>query len=69
MRKSELLAIKAREYERGVVDTHKKFRVGEEFIEEWADILADPHEGKEPSEIGDLLKQMLTEIGVEIVDG
>jgi len=44
----------------------QKPEVTEEFIEEWADILADPHEGKEPSEIKDLLKQMLKEAGVHV---
>ncbi|GAG28106.1 unnamed protein product [marine sediment metagenome] len=46
-----------------------KKEVTEEWIEEWAEILGDdsPDATKDFSEIEDLLKQMLAEIGVEVV--
>jgi len=50
---------------------NKKPRVTEEFIEEWAEIIGDdsPDATKDFPEIEDLLKQMLTEIGIEISAG
>ena len=43
--------------------------VTEEWIDDWAETFVDSHsyEGKEISEIKELLKQMLKEVGVGVV--
>ena len=66
MRKSELLAIKAREYERGVADT--KVTISKKDIQGWADeAWSRVHNNQDASYIEDTMRDMLTEIGVEIV--
>jgi len=68
MRKSELLAIKVREYERGVSDTRKKFRIDKKDVEDWADeAWSRVHNNQDASYIEDTMRDMLIEIGVEIV--
>jgi len=67
MRKSELLAIKAREYERGLADAYKKFTITERDIQGWAEearerVTQDDDWGY----LEDTMKEMLTEIGVTI---
>ena len=66
MRKSELLAIKAREYERGVADT--KLTISKRNIQGWADeAWSRVHNNQDASYIEDTMRDMLIEIGVEIV--
>lgn len=68
MRKSELLAIKAREYERGVSDTKKKFRIEEIDVREWAgEAQYRVQRDKDWSGVEDAMKEMLREIGVSIL--
>ena len=67
MRKSELLAIKAREYERGVSDA--KLTISKEDIRGWADeAWSRVHNNQDASYVEDTMKDMLIEIGVEIID-
>lgn len=69
MRKNELLAIKVREYERGLADAHKKFRISKGDVQGWADeAWSRVHNNQDASYIEDTMRDMLTEIGVEIVD-
>ena len=69
MRKSELLAIKAREYERGVEFTRQKFRISARDVQGWADEARDRVEDwHDWSPLEDAMREMLTEIGVEITD-
>ena len=66
MRKSELLAIKAREYERGVFDA--KVTISKKDIRGWADeAWSRVHNNQDAGYIEDTMKDMLVEIGVEIV--
>ena len=68
MRKSELLAIKAREYERGLADAHKKFRIEEIDVREWAgEAQYRVQRDKDWASVEDAMKEMLREIGVEII--
>jgi len=67
MRKSELLAIKAREYERGLADA--QISISERDIQGWADEAWDRIETREggiAGKIEDTMKEMLMEIGVSI---
>ena len=72
MRKSELYEIKVREYERGLVDA--KLTISERDVEDWAERLEEIQWcGEQPSVTFLMayiyeLKQMITEIGVEIVE-
>ncbi len=69
MRKSELLAMKAREYERGLADAHKKFRISKRDVQGWADeAWSRVHNNQDSSYIEDTMRDMLIEVGVEIVD-
>lgn len=69
MRKSELLAIKAREYERGVSDAHKKFRISARDVQGWAEeAWSRVHNNQDSSYVEDTMRDMLIEIGVEITD-
>lgn len=69
MRKSELLAIKVREYERGLADAYKKFRITKRDIQGWAnEAWSRVHNNQDASYIEDTMRDMLTELGVEIVD-
>ena len=66
MKKSKLLAIKAREYERGVADT--KVTISRGDIQGWADeAWSRVHNNQDASYIEDTMIDMLVEIGVEIV--
>ena len=67
MKKSELLAIKAREYERGVADT--KVTISKKDIRGWADeAWSRVHNNQDSGYVEDTMIEMLVEIGVEIVD-
>jgi len=69
MRKSELYEIKAREYERGLADAHKKFTITKRYIQGWADEAQyRVQEDKDWGYVEDVMKEMLREIGVEITD-
>ena len=66
MRKSELLAIKAREYERGVADA--KVTISKRDIQGWADeAWSRVHNNQDAGYIEDTMIDMLVEIGVKIV--
>ena len=67
MRKSELLAIKAREYERGVADA--KVTISKKDIQGWAEeAWSRVHNNQDASYVEEAMRDMLIEIGVEIVD-
>ena len=67
MRKSELLAIKAREYERGIADT--KLTISKKDIRGWADeAWSRVHNNQDAGYIEDTMRDMLIELGVEIID-
>ena len=69
MKRSKLLAIKAREYERGLADAHKKFRITKRDVQGWAEeAWSRVHNNQDSSYIEDTMRDMLEEIGVEIVD-
>jgi len=69
MRKSELLAIKVREYKRVLSDAHKKFRISKRDVQGWAEeAWSRVHNNQDSSYIEDAMRDMLTEIGVEITD-
>lgn len=69
MKKSELYEIKVREYERGLVDAHKKFRISTRDVQGWADeAWSRVHNNQDSSYIEDTMRDMLIELGVEIVE-
>ena len=69
MRKSELYEIKVREYERGLADARKKFRITERDVRGWADeAWSRVHNNQDASYIEDTMRDMLEELGVEVVD-
>jgi len=66
MRKSELLAIKAREYERGLVDA--QISISERDIQGWAEEARERiNDHKDWGDLEDTMKEMLIEIGVTIL--
>lgn len=69
MKESELHEIKAREYERGLADAYKKFRINAKDIQGWADeAWSRVHNNQDASYIEDTMRDMLIELGVEITD-
>ena len=70
MRKGKLYEIKAKEYERGLADAHKKFRISKGDIQGWADeAWSRVHNNQDSSYIEDTMREMLIDLGVEIMDG
>jgi len=68
MKKSELLAIKVREYERGLADAYKKFRITERDLQGWAEeAWSRVHNNQDSGYVEDAMRDMLIELGVEII--
>ena len=68
MRRRKLLEIKVRKYEKGLADAHKKFKITKRDVQGWADeAWSRVHNNQDASYIEDTMRDMLIELGVEII--